>query len=51
MLALHLVAEHVPNVERMMRGVMVACGVSREEIERLLRERREQMKQTQKLAS
>jgi hypothetical protein len=46
-----LVAEHAPNVERMMRGVMVACGVSRNEIERLLKERREQMKFSQRVAS
>lgn len=38
---LDLRAEHVPNVERMMRGVMIACGISKEEIERLLRDRRE----------
>jgi hypothetical protein len=28
-----LVAEHAPNTERMMRGVMIACGVTRDEIE------------------
>jgi hypothetical protein len=28
----------------MMRGVMVACGINREEIERLLKERRGHMK-------
>jgi hypothetical protein len=46
-----LVAEHVPNIERMMRGVMAACGMGRNEIERLLKERREQIKHNQRLAS
>ena len=46
-----LVSEHAPNVERMMRGVMIACGVTRDEIERLLRERRERMNHSQRLAS
>ena len=36
-----LSAEHVPNVERMIRGVMVACGIPNEEIERMLRDRRD----------
>ena len=49
--ALVLITEHAPNVERMMRGVMAACGVGREEMERLLRERREQVKHNQRVAS
>ena len=36
-----LSTQHVPDVERMMRGVMVACGIPKEEIERMLRERRD----------
>ena len=46
-----LVAEHAPNIERMMRGVMIACGVTSDQIERLLRERREHMNEPQGLAS
>ena len=46
-----LFVEQAPNIERMMRGVMIACGLTREDIERLLKERREQMKDAQRLAS
>jgi hypothetical protein len=46
--AFDVVAEHTPNVERMMRGVMLACGINREDIERLLRERREEMERPQR---
>jgi hypothetical protein len=38
---LPLSVEHVPSFERMMRGVMIACGVPKEEIERMLKERRD----------
>lgn len=38
---LDLSAEHVPDVERMMRGVMIACGITKDEIERMLRDRRD----------
>lgn len=46
-----LIVQHAPNIERMMRGVMIACGLAREDIERLLKERRERLKCVQRLAS
>jgi hypothetical protein len=46
-----LAAKYAPNTERMMRGVMIACGLTREDIERLLKERRKRAEYRQRLAS
>lgn len=47
----YLAAQYAANTERMMRGVMIACGLTREDIERLLKERRKRVEYSQRLAS
>lgn len=46
-------AAFAPDTERMLRGLMIICGVSREEIESLLKRRRNanEMDQTEGLAN
>lgn len=48
---IQLVAQYKPNVERMLRALMLVLEVDRPEIERLLKERRERIDHTEGMAA